>query len=342
MPTSFDNYAPFDSGPGANAMAAQWRKFMGQNHVSGVIADYEEPDDPSEMEVIDGDSGMQVKVRPGECWIRGHWGRINTVKSLNLAVGNGSNDRIDRVVARARFAADLIEVDVVQGTPSATPTPPPLTQNSTVWEIPLAQVFVAEDSTTVDASDITDERQRVGYGRWTHWTPTLYYEGSPFGNRSKNPVNLGTGSVSSCRYMTVNKVMHIRWYFRYGPESTEAEWNGGTGRIFTELPPGYLAAPTGDNRLPTHLWTHARDPKLSANPFVDMDWMGYSLISPLDNLVFPFFPRTASDNAVMWMRIAFEGPGNGGISIPDVEAGPAGEAYPEGGHIVISGTLEIV
>lgn len=338
MAVSFDSYAPFDDGAGANAGAAQWRKFMGRNMDSGVLATAEEPAEANELEVDDGSFGMLVKVMPGECWIRGHWGKLDSAVELSIPSSSWSNDRIDRVVARARFDTERIEVDVVQGTPAVSPTAPPLTRTATTWEIPLAQVLVEADSTTIARADITDERVRVGVGRWsTGYTPALYTEGTPFGSLGANPVELGSDSATYCRYILQNKVMHIRWEFNWG--STESEWAAGAGRVFTFLPPGFYAAPTGDHRLQSHLWTHTRDPKNSTNAFSDMDWLGYSLISPLGNRVYPFFPKSKTNNVITWMRIVHEVSGT--LPVPDVNTGVAGDAYPEGGSLVISGTLEV-
>ncbi|MES2405559.1 MAG: hypothetical protein V4567_14660, partial [Pseudomonadota bacterium] len=50
------------------------------------------------------------------------------------------NPRIDRVVLRADFVNNNIVLDVLQGTPAVSPAAPALTQNTSIWEISLAQM----------------------------------------------------------------------------------------------------------------------------------------------------------------------------------------------------------
>ncbi|WP_017974375.1 hypothetical protein [Actinopolyspora halophila] len=335
MATVFTRYAPFDSGAGAAAMETEWRAMMGRNHQSGVIASNEDPGFSNELEVETGSASREILVRPGEVWIRGHWGKTDSARTFQITDAHATLDRIDRVVARANFDADTVELDVLTGVAADPAVAPPLTQNTgATWEIPLAQVSVPAGSSSVSADDITDDRQRFGFKRWTTWTPPLWYEGATFGTRSKNAVNLGTGSTRLCRYIQVDKVLFIRWFFRWGPEATEAEWDGGEGRVFTELPPGLESAPTGDNRLPTHLWVHNRRPKGSGS-WNDDDWHGTSLVSPADTLVFPFFATAPGDTRILWYRIEGEG------SLDEVPYSGGTDAYAEGGHLIISGTVEI-
>jgi len=51
---------------------------------------------------------------------------------------------------------------VLTGTPAASPTPPNVTQSSTIWEISLAQVYVGAAVSTIAAGNITDERIWAG------------------------------------------------------------------------------------------------------------------------------------------------------------------------------------
>lgn len=157
MTTTLDTYAPFDAGPGANISEDTWRKFMRHVLADGVLATV-----TNEFEVFADSTGMQVKVKSGECWIRGHWGESTAQKTLAIATAHATLGRKDRVILRCDFVNNRIELDVLTGTASGSPVLPTLTQNTTKWEIGIGQVTVDAAVSTIAAAKITDERLRVG------------------------------------------------------------------------------------------------------------------------------------------------------------------------------------
>lgn len=329
MATSLDHYGPFDTGAGANTMAETWRSFMRHVRDNGVIATKHAPDAPDELEVYADSTGMQVKVRPGQAWVRAVWGEITATTTLPIAAAPtaAGTDRIDLVVVRADLENETMELAVVEGTPSTTPEPPTPTTTANLWEIPLAQVFVEEDSTTVAAADVTDERKRVGTGIFNTWEPPLYYEGT-FGSYGENDVGLGLGATKRCDWFLVGNIMFLRYWFDWGTNSTAPNnWYGGQSRIYTKLPPGFVAADTGDTRMPAHLWT---------TQVADMDWAGSALVASGSNRVWPFFPKDDVDCRLSWYRIT-DATGNAGTGVPLIDG-----SFPEGGHLTISGSVEVV
>lgn len=152
MAIAVDAYAPFATGAGANATEEMWRRFMRHMLSPGVI-----PGAGQELQVYADSSGLQVKVRPGEVWLRGHWGEVTEEKVLALVPNGSGLQRLDRVVIRADFQADLIELDVHTGTPGVT-TPPPVTQDSGRWEVSLAVITVAPGAVSIAPGDVTDDR----------------------------------------------------------------------------------------------------------------------------------------------------------------------------------------
>ncbi len=154
MAVTFDEYAPFDAGAGANVTESTWRKMMKHaGKPSGVLRGFD-----SWLEVFGDSSGMQVKVPTGQVWIEGHWGAITSTKTVPLTTAHATLGRLDRVVARADFVNNRIELDVLAGTPNASPVLPSLTQNTSIWEISLAQVAVAAATGTISAGNVTDKR----------------------------------------------------------------------------------------------------------------------------------------------------------------------------------------
>lgn len=167
----FDTYAPFDAGPGANVMEDTWRKMM--KHMtrgrSGVLKG-----ETLNCEVFGDSSGMQVKVRTGEVWIRGHWGEITSTKTLTLTAAHATLSRIDRVIARVDFSDNNIELDVLAGTAASSPTAPAVTQNSSLWEVSLATVSVPAADTSIGSNQVTDNRFYANY------VGARYYQATAF------------------------------------------------------------------------------------------------------------------------------------------------------------------
>lgn len=154
MAVVFDEYAPFDSGAGANVTEDTWRKMMiHAGKPSGVIRGYD-----LALQVFGDSSGMQVKCPTGQAWIEGHWGRVGSTKTIPLSAAHATLARKDLIVARADFVNNKIELDVVTGTAAASPTLPTVTQTTSIHEIALAQVDVAAAATNITAGNVTDKR----------------------------------------------------------------------------------------------------------------------------------------------------------------------------------------
>lgn len=158
MATTLETYAPFDSGAGSNVTEDVWRKFMKYNQGgSGVMRGV-----LNSFEVYGDSSGMQVKVKTGECWIQGHWGTKTTETTLAIAAAHATLARKDRVVLRADFTNNRIELDVKTGTASGSPTAPTLTQNTSMWETSLAVVDIPAADTTIGSSQVTADVHYTG------------------------------------------------------------------------------------------------------------------------------------------------------------------------------------
>ncbi len=132
-----------------------WAKMFSPLVNDGVMAGI-----GGELEVYADSAGMTVHVRTGECRARGHRGSLETEANLPIAAADSVNPRLDMVVARVRYGSpSAMELDVLTGTPAEEPILPELTQTAAdVWEIPLATVKVAANTTTVAAADVSDYR----------------------------------------------------------------------------------------------------------------------------------------------------------------------------------------
>lgn len=111
------------------------------------------------LEVVESDvPALSVKVKSGHCLMQGYWAYNSADESLTLASNSSGNPRIDRIVERLDKTANSVSLAVLTGTPGVTPSPPALTRTSTIWEISLAQVEVANGATAILDANITDER----------------------------------------------------------------------------------------------------------------------------------------------------------------------------------------
>lgn len=107
-------------------------------------------------------ASKSVTVALGRAIIRGiiYWSDADV--TLTISDNASGNPRIDRVVVEVDWTAQTGRLKVVEGTPAASPSAPTLTQtDGTLWQMPLAQIAVANGFTSITNSDITDEREFV-------------------------------------------------------------------------------------------------------------------------------------------------------------------------------------
>jgi hypothetical protein len=116
---------------------------------AGVVADYEDA-------LIVTTTAETYTVATGFACVYGFF--FENTASYDFEVVSPTGDtRIDRIVVRADWAAQTVELAVVEGKEGGTA--PALTQvASDTWEIPLAQASV----TTGGAITLTDEREYLG------------------------------------------------------------------------------------------------------------------------------------------------------------------------------------
>ncbi|MFS0822181.1 hypothetical protein [Bacillus sp. 1P02SD] len=178
-------YFPFDSGAGGNITEVQWTKMAQHWLKTGVIKDY-----LNELQVYAVSSGMEIFVKSGAAWIKGHY--YENDEEIVLAIGQDDavNPRIDRVILRLDWISNTIGLAVLQGVTSVNPEPPALTQNSARWEIPLAQVRVNANISSIDFNDVVGERAFVRnvnafQDKWlvptllNNWVPAYNSESTP-------------------------------------------------------------------------------------------------------------------------------------------------------------------
>lgn len=188
MATALDLYQPFDAGAGANVTEDNFRKQFRHYLETGVLSG-----EDNELQMYGDSSGRQFKIKTGKCIVRSHYGENATEKTLATDVNTSGNPRIDRGILRADFTNNRIELDVLKGTPAGSPAPPAVTQNSSIWEVPLGQVLLANGYSTIAAGDVTDERDAL----WLFGTRNVAYRSyTPILKGTATPFTLGNGSLA--------------------------------------------------------------------------------------------------------------------------------------------------
>lgn len=116
--------------------------------------------DPSTGFKVQQNGGMTVGVKPGAANINGRQVYEDSNRVLTIQAANSGLDRIDTIVLRLNLNTNALNIDlyVLNGTAAATPSAPNLTRNASIWELGLANVFVAKGTTSISQASITDTR----------------------------------------------------------------------------------------------------------------------------------------------------------------------------------------
>lgn len=124
---------------------------------------------------------MNVSVATGGMPIQGRYFEVHTAAEQRaISTADPTNPRIDRVVVKLDNSSGVrsVTLAVKAGTPAASPTPPTLQRDGTVWELSLAQVYVAAGATSISAANITDERSNETVCGYTPRTPDIVHRGA--------------------------------------------------------------------------------------------------------------------------------------------------------------------
>lgn len=112
-----------------------------------------------------------VNVLPGSALVNGIAYMSDATEAVLIAANASGNPRIDTVVLQADYALQECRLTILQGTPAATPVPPSLTQvDGTLWEIPVADIEVANGFVTIAQANIIPRHE------WVNAPPGVYLD----------------------------------------------------------------------------------------------------------------------------------------------------------------------
>lgn len=144
-----------DAGPYSSADWSQlWQQlFLAYADNAGVIPGI---DDDLAVVATSPDSN-QVSVSAGAAIVRGRWYYNDADELVSIAANASGSTRFDIIYLERHVTNQEVRLGLIQGTPASGL--PSLTQNATVWQIPLAYVTVANGFTVITQADITDLRE---------------------------------------------------------------------------------------------------------------------------------------------------------------------------------------
>ena len=142
-----ENMPIFDRAEEASFFAKYFSQFIS----NGVF-----PNPSTNMQVL-ADTGMNIKVSAGVCYINGHMGWVESAETFTIEESD-TQSRIDRIVARLDFDNREIQCYVKKGTAAGNPVAPALQRDYDIYEIGLADVRVNANAIEIKQENITDLR----------------------------------------------------------------------------------------------------------------------------------------------------------------------------------------
>ncbi len=104
------------------------------------------------------DSNTQVALQPGAAWINGYF-YANTAKMVvELTNPDGVLNRVDRIVICWSLNDRTMKAAVKSSPLASSPTASLVQRDGSVWELAVADVYMAAGATTITESNITDLR----------------------------------------------------------------------------------------------------------------------------------------------------------------------------------------
>lgn len=147
---------------GGSVTDARYEALMAGTMPTGLIGT------PALPDLVYADStGRQVKVQPSRAAIvRGFRWETDGAGIVRAIAANASGQpRIDLAVLRLNRSDWTVTFQVIQGTPAASPVPPSYavsTGTTGTYEMPLAQIYVANGAATLTAGNVTTVSWYIG------------------------------------------------------------------------------------------------------------------------------------------------------------------------------------
>lgn len=134
-------------------------------YLNNIVGNGVFPDPSTQLQVRAG-SGMEVIVAAGEGWIDGHKIINSADMILSIDAADALLGRIDRIIFYADYTNREMGISVLKGENALTPTAPAITRDASRYEMCLAEISIAKQTTAITQAMITDTR---GYSDICGW-----------------------------------------------------------------------------------------------------------------------------------------------------------------------------
>ncbi len=180
-------------------------------------------------------TGLAVSVATGGAFTRGNLYVAYTAQSYPVTANSSGSTRIDSVVielTRSGVWKGRHRIVVLAGSPSATPAPPPLTQDSTTWQHRLANVTVASGAGSFVAGNISDQRA---------------YTAGPLPDGSVTGAKLAAGTLTHDDQLIIEQTLDGAFLVERTEGPGEDVFNVDTANKIIKLPNGVNLRTYSDN-----------------------------------------------------------------------------------------------
>ena len=205
---------PFNSAPGNTMTELLWAAMMKSLLGTGVISS-------GNKLVMTAGTGLTVKVDKGMAWIYGHYYENTILQTLTIDPNtNSAGTRADMLVLDCKWGMNGgIHLTIVEGTPGAVyptgsgasaglPMPAePITLVGVEWQLPLYQINVRYQATSLLATDIVDWRNFVAAGTAKGVTYVIASDNASAAVQANADAIVPTGSLNA--EAVINKGLNL-------------------------------------------------------------------------------------------------------------------------------------
>ncbi|OFV69251.1 hypothetical protein [Acetobacterium wieringae] len=120
------------------------------------------PNPSTQCQVL-ANNDMTVTLKPGNAYINGYRYKNDSDKSLSIKTADGVLKRIDRIVLRHTILNREIKAYVKKGAFASIPVAPTLQRDADMWELGIADIYIANGAVSISQANITDLRLNNDY-----------------------------------------------------------------------------------------------------------------------------------------------------------------------------------
>jgi len=125
------------------------------------------PSPSTNLQVLNNNNST-VTIKTGKAWINGYMYFNDGDLTLPVNVADGILNRIDRVVVKFDTVGRLISAVVKVGSLATSPVAPILQRDANVFELGIADIYIAKGATTIVQTNITDTRMNTDLCGWVN------------------------------------------------------------------------------------------------------------------------------------------------------------------------------